>query len=60
MTGRPPELRPCGWCGVPQTATQDRTHRQECPERPKPIAAAQKRLREFNDPSEMSRFRAGL
>lgn len=53
MTGRPPELRPCGWCGVPQTALQDRTHRQECEKRPKRVVEAQKRLRQFNDREPM-------
>lgn len=42
-------LRPCGWCGVPQTARGDREHVKVCPKRPKQIVKAVQRLRAFND-----------
>jgi hypothetical protein len=33
--GRPKGiLRPCGWCGIPQTASEDRRHFRLCPMRP--------------------------
>lgn len=39
MIGRPPDLRPCGWCKQLLSSEQDRTHRKECPENPRMIRA---------------------
>ena len=44
-----PIMRPCGWCGKPQSARDDRKHFALCPSRPKQIRKAQQRLRDFNE-----------
>lgn len=48
VSGRPPELRPCGWCGERLSSEQDRTHRKECPQSPR-MLRAKERLRAFNE-----------